>query len=123
MACILALVVLFNLTEINILERMRELATIKVLGFRDIQTAMYLYRENMVVTGMGISFGLVAGVFLNGFILTTVEIDMLKFPHIIFPVSFVFASGISALFALVVNVLTYRKLVAIDMVMSLKSVE
>ena len=123
MACILALVVLFNLTEINILERMRELATIKVLGFQDTQTAMYLYRENMVVTAMGIALGLVAGVFLNGFILTTVEIDMLKFPHIIFPISFGLASGISVLFALVVNVLTYRKLVAIDMVMSLKSVE
>ena len=123
MACILALVVLFNLTEINILERMRELATIKVLGFQDTQTAMYLYRENMVVTAMGIALGLVAGVFLNGYILTTVEIDMLKFPHVIFPVSFVLASGISVLFALVVNVLTYRKLVNIDMVMSLKSVE
>ena len=123
MACILALVVLFNLTEINILERMRELATIKVLGFHDTQTAMYLYRENMVVTGMGIGLGLIAGVFLNSFILTTVEIDMLKFPHVIFPVSFVLASGLSVLFALVVNVLTYRKLVAIDMVMSLKSVE
>jgi len=123
MACILALVVLFNLTEINILERMRELATIKVLGFQDTQTAMYLYRENMVVTAMGIVLGLVAGVFLNGFILTTVEIDMLKFPHVIFPVSFVMAGGISVLFALVVNVLTYRRLVNIDMVMSLKSVE
>lgn len=123
MACILALVVLFNLTEINILERMRELATIKVLGFQDTQTAMYLYRENMVVTGMGIALGLVAGVFLNGFILTTVEIDILKFPHVIFPVSFLLASGISVLFALVVNILTYRKLVNIDMVMSLKSVE
>jgi len=122
-ACILALVVLFNLTEINILERMRELATIKVLGFQDIETAMYLYRENMVVTVMGIALGLVAGVFLNGFILTTVEIDMLKFPHIILPVSFLLASGISILFAMVVNALTYRKLVVIDMVTSLKSVE
>ena len=122
-ASILALVVLFNLTEINILERMRELATIKVLGFQDIETAMYLYRENMVVTVMGILLGLVAGVFLNGFILTTVEIDMLKFPHIILPVSFLIASGISVLFALVVNVLTYRKLVVIDMVGALKSVE
>jgi len=122
-ACILALVVLFNLTEINVLERMRELATIKVLGFQDIETAMYLYRENMVVTLMGIGLGLVAGVFLNGFILTTVEIDMFKFPHIILPVSFVMAGGISILFALVVNALTYRKLVAIDMVGALKSVE
>jgi len=123
MACILALVVLFNLTEINILERMRELATIKVLGFQDIETAMYLYRENMAVTGIGILLGLVAGIFLNGFILTTVEVDMLKFPHVIFPISFALAGGLSVLFALVVNALTYRKLVTIDMVTSLKSVE
>jgi len=122
-ASILALVVLFNLTEINILERMRELATIKVLGFQDIETAMYLYRENMVVTLMGIALGLVGGIFLNGFILTTVEIDMLKFPHVILPMSFVLAGGISVLFALVVNLLTYHKLVGIDMVGALKSVE
>ncbi|MCL2361302.1 MAG: ABC transporter permease [Defluviitaleaceae bacterium] len=122
-ACILALIVLFNLTEINILERMRELATIKVLGFQDIETAMYLYRENMVVTLMGIALGLIGGVFLNSFILTTVEIDMLKFPHIINPTSFLLASGISVLFALMVNALTYRKLMGIDMVGALKSVE
>ena len=123
MACILALVVLFNLTSINMLERMRELATVKVLGFQDIETAMYLYRENIAVTVMGIALGLVGGIFLNGFILTTVEIDMLKFPHVILPISFIMASGLSALFALIVNVLTYRKIMAIDMVMSLKSVE
>ena len=123
MACILALVVLFNLTEINILERMRELATIKVLGFQDMETAMYLYRENLVVTLMGIALGLVAGVFLNGFILTTAEIDLLKFPHVIMPISFVMSAGLSVVFALVVNVLTYRKLVRVDMVASLKSVE
>ena len=123
MACILALVVLFNLTSINMLERMRELATVKVLGFHDMETAMYLYRENIAVTVMGIALGLVAGVFLNGFILTTVEIDMLKFPHVILPVSFVMASGLSAGFALIVNVLTYRKIIAIDMVGALKSVE
>jgi len=123
MACILALVVLFNLTGINMIERMRELATVKVLGFQDTQTAMYLYRENLVVTVMGIAVGLVAGILLNSFILTTAEIDMLKFPHIIMPTSFVWAGGLSLLFALVVNLLTYRKIVAIDMVESLKSVE
>ena len=123
MACMLAFVVLYNLTEINIIERMREIATIKVLGFYDTETAMYLYRENMVVTGMGIVLGLVGGIFLNSFVLTTVEIDLLKFPHIIFPSSFVLSAAISVFFALCVNAATYRRLIAIDMVAALKSVE
>ena len=123
MACILAFVVLFNLTEINIIERMREIATIKVLGFYDIETAMYLYRENMIVTIMGITLGLVGGVALNGFVLTTVEIDLLKFPHIIYPSSFLLAIGLSVLFALLVNIATYHRLIGIDMVTALKNVE
>ena len=123
MACTLAFVVLFNLTEINIIERMRELATIKVLGFFDMETAMYLYRENMVVTCIGIMLGLFGGVFLNQYVLTTVEIDLLKFPHIILPSSFALATGLSVLFALCVNIATYRRITSIDMVMALKSVE
>jgi len=123
MACILAFVVLYNLTEINIIERMREIATIKVLGFHDIETAMYLYRENMIVTAMGITLGLVGGVALNGFVLTTVEIDLLKFPHIIYSSSFLLAIALSVLFAMLVNVATYHRLIDIDMVTALKSVE
>jgi putative ABC transport system permease protein len=115
--------VLFNLTEINRIERRRELATIKVLGFGDIETAMYLYRENFIVTLMGIGLGLVGGIYLNGYILATVEIDILKFPRIILPTSFALAAGLSILFALLVNAATYSKLSAIDMVESLKSVD
>jgi putative ABC transport system permease protein len=69
MACALALVVLFNLTNINITERIRELATIKVLGFYDVELAMYIYRENAVVTLMGILTGLLGGIYLHKFIL------------------------------------------------------
>ena len=123
MACLLAFVVLFNLTEINIIERMREIATIKVLGFFDIETAMYLYRENMIVTIMGIILGLFGGIQLNSFVLTTVEIDLLRFPHLILPSSFILAVVLSAIFAFIVNLATYHKLVSIDMVESLKSVE
>lgn len=123
MAGILAFVVLFNLTEINLIERRRELATIKVLGFGDMDTAIYLYRENLIVTLMGIALGLIGGIYLNRYILTTVEIDMMAFPQIINPTSFAIAVGLSVLFAFLVNLATYRKLTAIDMVESLKSVE
>ncbi|MCL1791056.1 MAG: FtsX-like permease family protein [Peptococcaceae bacterium] len=123
LACALAFVVLFNLTIININERQRELATIKVLGFQDTETAMYMYRENFLVTFIGILVGLVAGVFLNRFVLTSVEIDLLKFPQGIEVLSYVMATVLSLLFALFVNVVMYRNLVGIDMVESLKSVE
>ncbi|MCL1853861.1 MAG: FtsX-like permease family protein [Peptococcaceae bacterium] len=123
LACALAFVVLFNLTIININERQRELATIKVLGFQDTETALYMYRENLIVTLLGIVVGLVGGVYLNKFVLTSVEIDLLKFPQTIEPLSFVLAAVLSLGFALFVNVVMYRNLVAIDMVGSLKSVE
>ena len=123
MACVLAFVVLYNLTEINLIERKREIATIKVLGFFDSETAMYLYRENFVVTVLGIFVGLIAGIFLNSFVLSTVEIDFLKFPHVIYASSFLYAAALSLLFALFVNAATYLRLVRIDMVGALKSVE
>ena len=84
---------------------------------------MYLYRENLLVTLMGIAAGLVGGVYLEGFIITSVEIDLLKFPQQIYPASFIIAAGLSLLFALFVNAATYRKLVKLDMVESLKNVE
>ena len=123
MASVLAFVVLYNLTEINIIERKREIATVKVLGFYDSETAMYLYRENFVVTLLGIALGLFSGIFLNSFVLSTMEIDFLKFPHIIHPSSFLFAALLSLAFALLVNAVTYFKLVNIDMAGALKSVE
>ena len=123
MACALAFVVLFNLTLINITERKRELATIKVLGFQDTETAVYIYREILIITIMGIAAGLLGGVGLTAFVLRSVEIDILKFPLILRPVSFLMSAGISIFFAVFVNFATYRRLSAIDMVESLKDVE
>ncbi|MCL2254378.1 MAG: FtsX-like permease family protein [Lachnospiraceae bacterium] len=122
-ACSLALVVLFNLTNINISERIRELATIKVLGFNDHELAMYIYRENGVVTLLGILLGFLGGILLHGYVITTVEIDILKFPTIIHPQSYILAAVLSLAFALTVNIIMNYRLIRIDMVESLKNVE
>lgn len=122
-ACALALVVLFNLTNINITERIRELATIKVLGFYNSELAMYIYRENIVVTLLGVVIGVVGGVFLHSYVVSTVEIDILKFPQIIKTQSFVLAVALTLVFAVFVNLVMIRRLARIDMVESLKSVE
>ena len=123
LACSLAFVVLFNLTNINITERIRELATIKVLGFYNEELSMYIYRENIIVTLMGIALGLVAGIFLHGYVLSAAEIDLLMFPRIILPLSYVYAIGLSAVFAVFVNLVMNVRLSRIDMVESLKNVE
>jgi len=123
LACALAFVVLFNLTNINISERIRELATIKVLGFYNNELALYIYRENAVVTLLGIVLGLLGGVALHGFVITTVEVDILKFPKLIHPQSYVFAILLSIAFAVFVNLVMSFKLARINMVESLKSGE
>jgi len=123
LACALALVVLFNLTNINILERTRELATLKVLGFSSGELAMYVYRENLLVIALGILLGLGGGVLLHAFVLSTIEIDLVRFPIIISPWSFLYAIVLSSAFALFVNLVMNRKLANIDMVESLKAVE
>jgi len=123
LACALALVVLFNLTNINILERTRELATLKVLGFNQLELAMYVYRENALVIALGILLGLIGGYFLHGFVLTTVELDAVRFPHLIRPGSYLLSIALTALFAIFVNLIMNRKLKNIDMVESLKAVE
>ena len=123
LACALAFVVLFNLTNINITERIRELATIKVLGFYSEELSMYIYRENIIVTLMGIAIGLVAGVFLHGYVLKAAEVDLLMFPRIISHWSYVYSVGLAAVFAIFVNLVMNIKLSRIDMVESLKNVE
>jgi len=123
LACALAFVVLFNLSNINISERTRELATIKVLGFYDSELSMYVFRENGIVVVLGILLGLIGGFFLHGFVLATVEIDVLKFPQIIHPLSYIIAVVLSLAFAVFVSLVMNFKLTKIDMVESLKSVE
>jgi putative ABC transport system permease protein len=123
LACSLAFVVLFNLTNINITERVRELATIKVLGFYNEELSMYIYRENIIVTLIGIALGLVAGIFLHAYVLMAAEIDLLMFPKIILLRSYFFAVGLSIVFAVFVNLVMNIRLSRIDMVESLKNVE
>lgn len=123
LACALAFIVLFNLTNINITERIRELATIKVLGFYNNEVSMYVYRENAAVTLMGILAGLVGGVFLHRFVLQSAEIDLLMFPLVIYPLSYVYAIVLSLAFSVFVNLVMNVKLARIDMVESLKNVE
>ena len=122
-ACALAFVVLFNLTLINITERMRELATIKVLGFQDSETAIYIYREIFIITLMGIALGLACGIRLTIFVLASIEVDILIFPLKLNPASFGLSAALSVIFAMFVNAATYRRLISINMVEALKSVE
>lgn len=122
-AGMLAFVVLYNLNNINITERQRELATLKVLGFYNGEVAMYVYRENIVLTVLGAIFGIVLGKFLHGFIIVTVEIESVMFGRNIDLSSFVYGFLLTILFSLLVNGVMYFKLKKINMVESLKSVE
>lgn len=122
-AAALAFVVLYNLTNINITERIRELATIKVLGFFDIEVAMYVYRENFILTLLGVALGQVLGKLLYTYLIRTVEIDMVMFGREAVWSAYVGSIVLSLLFAVLVNFVMYFRLKRIDMVESLKSVE
>ena len=119
----LAFVVLYNLTNINMEERVREIATIKVLGFYNRETAQYIYRENIVLTILGIIAGLFLGIILTSFVVTTVEVDNVMFGREIFFTTYIYAAGLTALFSGLVNIFMYFKMKKIDMVESLKSIE
>ena len=122
-AGLLALVVLYNLTNINIAERRREIATLKVLGFYNRETSAYIYRENIVLTILGIVFGLILGIFLGYFIIITVEIENVMFGRSINFLSFIWAILLTGVFSLMVNFLMHFKMKKIDMIESLKSIE
>jgi len=122
-AGLLAFIVLYNLANVNISERIRELATIKVLGFYDKEVYDYVTREIVLLTVIGILFGLVFGYFLNMFILSTCEINILRFKRIVTPLSMLISSVITIAFTIIVNYMTYFSLKKIDMIESLKSVE
>ena len=122
-AGLLAFAVLYNLSNVNISERIRELATIKVLGFYDKEVYSYITRETILLTIIGIFLGLIGGYFLNYFIIGTCEIDMLRFSKIIHPISYLYAILITVAFTIIVNIFTYFALKKIDMIESLKSVE
>lgn len=119
----LAFVVLFNLSNINVNERIRELATIKVLGFYDGEVAAYIYRENILSTVMGTGAGLILGIFLEKFVVQTAEVDAVMFAPGIEAYCFLAAAAISVFFAFLVNLTLYFRLKKIDMATSLKAIE
>lgn len=122
-AGMLAFVVLYNLNNININERKRELATLKVLGFFNQETAVYVYRENAVLTVVGTIFGMGLGVVLHRFVMKTVEVDMVMFGRQILPPSFLYSALLTFGFSAFICLVMYKKIKKINMVESLKSVE
>ena len=122
-AGMLAFIVLYNLNNINIIERRRELATLKVLGFYDMEVANYVYRENVLLTILGAAAGVIMGLFLHRFVIMTVEIDMMMFGRDIEALSFVYSVLLTFIFAILINIGMFYKLRKIDMVESLKSAE
>jgi len=122
-AVTLVFVVLFSLNTINLEERKRELATIKVLGFYNSELAAYIYRENAFLTLFGTLLGLGFGVLLQRYIITTMEVDMLMFSRDLLWQSYVFSAVLTLLFAAIVNLIMLKSIAKIDVVTSMKSIE
>ena len=122
-AGLLAFIVLYNLTNVNISERVREIATIKVLGFYHSEVGKYIFRENIILTVLGTIFGLFLGILLHNYTLSATEMDYTMFPRIIQNISYVYATVLTLGFSFLVNFVMYFKLKRIHMVESLKSVE
>ena len=122
-AAFLAVTVLYNLANINITERRRELATIKVLGFYDLETSAYIYRENIISTLIGIAIGMLMGRLLHYFVVITVEVDAVLFIRDLVWWAYLAGAMLTMLFALLVNIVLHFKLMRIDMAESLKSIE
>ncbi len=122
-AAALAMVVLFNLSNINITERQRELATIKLLGFYDNEVSAYVYRENIVLTVFGILMGCFMGHWLHIYLVRSTEIDLMMFGRQTEWTAYVYAAILTMLFSVAVNILAHFRMKKIDMVESLKSAE
>ena len=119
----LSFIVLYNLTNVNISERIREIATIKVLGFYDKEVSAYIFRENILLTVIGVIGGLLLGTVFHKFIMVTVEMDYVMFGRTIDVKSFIMAAILTIVFSLLVNWAMYYKLKKVEMVESLKSVD
>lgn len=119
----LAFVVLYNLSNINVAERVKEIATIKVLGFYDREVDSYVNRESYALTGIGIFFGIFGGIALHKFVITTVEVDAVMFGRSIRPVSFLYAVLLTLLFSIIVSLVIGRSLKKVSMVESMKAPE
>lgn len=122
-AAALAFVVLYNLMNINITERRRELATIKVLGFFDSEVTWYIVRENIVLTAIGIAAGLIGGKYLLYWLITSVEVDIVMFNRTAGFSSYALAAVLTSVFAVIVNIIGHIHMMSIDMVESLKTAE
>lgn len=122
-AGLLAFIVMYNLNNININERKRELATLKVLGFMDLEVGTYVYRENTMLTIIGSVFGILLGILLHYFVIVTAELDSMMFGRNIKMISFIYSVLLTFVFSIFVNFIMYFKLQKINMVESLKSVE
>ncbi len=122
-AAILAFIVIYNLNNINISERRRELATLKLLGFYDGELAQYVFRENVILTLLGTVLGVGLGIWLHQFVMVTVETDVYMFGRELEWSSVLIAAVLTIVFAMIVNSIMYFKLKKVDMIESLKSVE
>ena len=122
-SALLAFVVLYNLANVNISERVREIATLKVLGFYDKEVDNYINRESIILTCIGIVIGLIAGVFLTGFVISTCETENMRFARNILLHSYIYSILITSVFSIIVNFATHFVLKKINMVESLKSIE
>ena len=122
-AGLLAFIVMYNLVNINVTERIRELATIKVLGFYDKEVSAYIYRENNISAVIGMLAGLIGGIFLERFVIQTAEVDIVMFAPEIPWTAFVYAGALTLAFTFIVNFVLHFKLKKIDMVESMKSIE
>lgn len=123
LSALLSFVVLYNLSNINISERNREIATLKVLGFYDSEVDHYITKETIILTIIGITIGLGLGIVLTNLTIGTVEMENYRFLRRINPLSFLYASIISSLFTIIVNYVTHFTLKKINMIESLKSIE
>ena len=119
----LAFVVLYNLANININERIHELATIKVLGFTDLELSAYIYRENIISSLAGMIIGLFGGIFLTRFVVQTAEVDIVMFSPDLPLYCFLLAALVTIVFVVAVNFVLYFRLKKIDMATSLKAIE
>ncbi len=122
-AALLAFIVLYTLTSININERRREIASLKVLGFYDRESTSYVSRENYIITAIAIAVGLVLGHYLHKLVVAQAEVNVVMFGRVIEPLSYIYAVGLTLIFAIIVNVVMHFVIKRIDMVESLKSVD
>jgi len=122
-AGLLSFIVLYTLTSININERMRELATLKVLGYHNVESAGFVFREGLILTVFGALIGLLIGIPLSHYIMGTVEVSQVMFGRQILPMSFVLSVALTIVFSVIVDLFMYRAIKKIDMVGALKSVE